>query len=207
MAAAPGADEARAAHYLRARGLGYTPGPHMTGSPITPTRIIPASALLPPRAPEPGEEPPWRTPPAPPMPPAPVPGPPPEVVHRHTVEVILVPPVAEPDPTWWDRALGAVRRIGQPWQVALALAGAVAPVLPGRYSAGTTWAYCVHQIRADHGAAWAYGVAVGVLLLAAGAVYHRPGLIRIWIGAVALIGISGAMSWWDPIAALTGVHR
>jgi len=122
-------------------------------------------------------------------------------------EVVLVPAVPEPEPTWWDRALAAVRRIGRPWQAAAALAAAVAPILPGHYSAATTWAYVVHQTRLDHGAPAGYVLAAGVLAATVHLASRRPGLLRLWLAAVALVGASSAVAWWDPIAALTGVHR
>ncbi|CAL9662627.1 hypothetical protein [Streptomyces sp. enrichment culture] len=99
----PGGDELRARHYLRrlgARPLGHQEPPVSIPEPrrpVTPTRVIPAGAPLPQRPPEPGEEPPWRTPPPPPVitsPPSPVPAPPPPaevVLHHHVHEIVLVP--------------------------------------------------------------------------------------------------------------------
>ncbi|MFF2650585.1 hypothetical protein [Streptomyces sp. NPDC058045] len=60
-----GADEHRARYYLHragARPIGHLLEHPVPDQPITPTRIIPAGAELPKRAPEPGEVPPWRAP-------------------------------------------------------------------------------------------------------------------------------------------------
>ncbi|MFB7461271.1 hypothetical protein [Streptomyces sp. NPDC056188] len=62
-----GADELRARAYLRAlhaRPFGHQDPPMPEDRrPATSTRVIPAGARLPERPPEPGEAPPWRTPP------------------------------------------------------------------------------------------------------------------------------------------------
>lgn len=217
MTAPTGADEIRAAHYLRARGLGYTPGATMTEPPITPTRIIPAGAPLPGRAPAPGELPPWwEPPPAPPAPPQaapPTPTPEPQPDRPIQVYVTVQPgpfyePEPLPEPTLWERAGAALRRIGRPWQLALALGLAAAPIPHDHgYSAATTWHYVIAQTRHDHGAPWAYALGFGVLTAAAALLVRKPGLVRLWVLAVALIGALGAIAWFDPITALTGVHR
>lgn len=204
MTAAPGADERRAQLYLRARGLAYNPGDHMP-EPITPTRVIPA-AELPPRPPQPGEIPPWRTPPPPPPSPA-APEPPVEVVHRYVHEILLAPAEPQPEPTRWDRAWARLRGIGRPWQLALALGATVAPILPHRYSLAVTWMYCTHQTRADHGQLAGYGLAVGALAVAGTAVARRGGVLRITLLTITAFGLLGAFTFYDPITWITGVTR
>lgn len=181
----------------------------MPDKPLTPTRIIPAGAPLPERPPAPGEIPPWRTPPPPPPPPAAPepPAAPPQVIHV-IHEIVLGPP--EPDeepPTRWDRVWAWMKTLGRPWQIALALGATVVPIPPGRYSAATTWAYVVHQTRLDHGPGWGYALGGGALALAATAVVRRGGVLRLTLLSIAFIGSIGAISLYDPITALTGVHR
>lgn len=171
--------------------------------PIIPTRIIPAGGTpLPKRGPAPDEVPPWRTPP----PTQPVyPQAPAEVVHRYVHEIVLVPAEPEPEPTRWDRAWARLRGLGQPWQLVTALGLSVAPIPPGRYSAATTWAYVVHQTRDQHGIGWGYAVGAGALAAAAALVSRHGGVLRLFLLAVALIGVTGAIAVFDPITALTGV--
>jgi hypothetical protein len=180
--------------------------------PITPARVYPAGTPLPPRAPEPGELPPWRTPPPPPVPPAaappppaPVPPPVPQQVIHVIHQVVLAPAEPEPQPTWWDRIRTALRRIGKPWQLAAALGASVFPIPPAGYSLGTTWMYVVHQTRLDHGAGWGYALGAGALALTATLVGRRPTLPRLTLLAIAFIGAFGAVALADPITALTGV--
>jgi hypothetical protein len=177
----------------------------MSDVPVTPTRIIPAGAPLPHRPPEPGEIPPWRTPPAPPVPPPP--DPPAEVIHRYVHEVLLVTPEPEPEPTRWDRAWAWLRTLGRPWQLVAALAAAVVPIPGVGYSLGTTWAYVVHQTRLDHGMWAGYGLAGAALAATGTAVARRGGALRLALLAIAFIGFLGAASLFDPITALTGVSR
>jgi hypothetical protein len=205
MTTAPGADELRLRRLLVTRGLAYNPGDPMDQRPVTPTRIIPAGAPLPHRPPEPGEIPPWRTPPAPPVPPPP--DPPAEVIHRHIHEVLLVPAEPAPAPTRWDRLWAWLRTLGHPWQLVAALAAAVVPIPGVGYSLGTTWAYVVHQTRLDHGVGWGYALAGSALAAAGTALARRGGALRLALLAVAFVGGLGAISLFDPITALTGVHR
>lgn len=167
-------------------------------------RIIPAGAPLPPHPPGATDIPPWRTPPpAPPVhPQAPI-----EIVHRYVHEIVLVPAEPEPEPTRWDRAWAWLRGLGRPWQLAAALGLSVAPILPGGYSAATTWFYVVHQTRADHGAVWGYALAAGTLTASSTLLARRPGVVRLWLLAVAFVGGLGTVALIDPITALTGVTR
>ncbi|WP_318202946.1 hypothetical protein [Streptomyces sp. SCL15-4] len=211
----PGGDELRARHHLRrlgARPIGHQeptvsiPEPRR---PVTPTRVIPAGAPLPPRPPEPGEAPPWRTPPPPPPvvtsppPAAPPPPPPAEVVlHRHVHEVILVPVEDERPPRLWERLWDALVT----WRMLVALLAALVPWVVGRSPVGI-WAHTLHQLRTEGGILAAYVVA-GVALAAAWALDRRTGrAVPRALLVTAMLGAFGVFSWWDPFQFLTGVHR
>ncbi|MGW5477677.1 hypothetical protein [Streptomyces sp. NPDC004008] len=192
--------------------------------PVTPTRIIPADAELPARPPEPGEAPPWRTPPPPPpAPPAdPPPGPwpplgpnpsPPEVV-RVIHEVIVTPatspdpdPEPDPQPRWWSRAWDTATARIKPWKAVIALFAAATPIPWTGYSAATTWHYTMSQARAFH-VGLGYGIAFGTFALAVNKLIRgQGGPVALFFCAVTFIGLFGAMSWYDTIHWLTGVSR
>lgn len=179
----------------------------MSEKPITPTRIIPPGAPLPARPPEDGETPPWRpAPPPPPAVPPPAPAPPPPPPAPMEVEVrITFDPWAEPEPEpepWWHGLL----RIARPWKICAALLAALLPIPGVGHSLGTVWAYTVHQSRTEVGPLWAYGLAIAPALIAA-RIVHRTGSLRaLVLLAISLVGITGALDWWDPIALLTGVR-
>lgn len=84
----------------------------------------------------------------------------------------------------------------------------LAPIPFTGYSAATTWAYAVSEIRAEHGYGWGYATAAGALALAC--LYDARG--RHWrvitraSAVVALVGVLGAIHWYDPITLITGVH-
>jgi hypothetical protein len=190
--------------------------------PITPTRIIPPGAALPARPPAPGEVPPWwdrpnpiahpnpdppRTRTGPPAPPAhPNPEPAPEPANPGPIEVRITfepePVEPEPAPGLWDR----VRGVAPVWKILAALAAAVAPIPGVGYSVGAIWAYCVGEARADFGPAHGYALALVPLLLAGRAFFRTRALRWLFALVVALIGLTGALHWFDPITALTGVH-
>ncbi|MEV0963282.1 hypothetical protein AB0J25_11950 [Streptomyces sp. NPDC049910] len=181
----------------------------MTDQPITPTRIIPAGAPLPARPPAPDEAPPWRAP-APPYPGAHPPPPPPRddrppgpIEVRVTVDLAV--PYEEPEPSLWERFGAWLRQFGRPWQFCLVFAAAVLPIPGVGYSLGTVWAYTVGEAR-EVGVAHAYVLALVPLYLAARAVRRTHSLRWLFALAVALIGVTGAVDWFDPITALTGVH-
>lgn len=214
-----GADEHRARAYLRHLGaapIGHPVPPRtaMTDRPITPTRVIPASTHLPARPPAPDELPPWREPPAappaePPPPAAPrtvaAEQPQPLVVHVH---IDTPEPEPEPEPTRWERLTAGAHRIGRPWQMAAALALTVAPIPGSGYSAATTWHYCVSQTRDGFGIGYGYALAGIPLALAVTAITRNGGNVpRLVALAITTVGLFGAMSWYDPITALTGVTR
>ncbi|MFJ2717430.1 hypothetical protein [Streptomyces sp. NPDC087437] len=226
----PDGDELRARAYLRrlhVRPFGHQdpPMPHEDEPrAVTPTRVIPAGAPLPARPPEPGEAPPWRTPPPPPpTPPADPPsGPPPgsgpdrvppEVV-RVVHEVIVIPATSadtdtepDPEPGLWSRAWSAATGRISGWAALLALAAAVVPIPWTGYSAATTWRYTITQARALH-MGFGYALAFGAFALALNKLVRgRGGAVSLFFCAVTFIGLFGAMSWYDPIQWLTGVHR
>ncbi|MFD4572080.1 hypothetical protein ACFWNK_01885 [Streptomyces sp. NPDC058417] len=174
--------------------------------PITPTRIIPAGAPLPPRPPEPGEAPPWRPapPPPPPAAPPPVPPPPPApVVVRHVHEVLLVVPEPEPPtpPLWvrlWDRLVT--------WRMIAAAVAALTPWAGGHSPVGA-WALTLHDARSEAGTLAAYVVAA-VAIGAAWALDRRTGrLIPRFLLVTATVGAVGVLDWTDPITLITGVTQ
>lgn len=117
---------------------------------------------------------------------------------------------AEEPPRWdWRRLLHwphARPAIG----ATAALAATVLPIPHVGYSAATIWAYCVGQIRADHGAGWGYAIGGGAFLLAAWLVTQRgrrAGVLRLTFLAITFVGLFGALSWFDPITFVTGVKK
>ncbi|MFE6408170.1 hypothetical protein ACFVOR_14690 [Streptomyces sp. NPDC057837] len=216
----PGGDELRARHYLRrlgARPLGHQepPMPHDDRRrPVTPTRVIPGGAALPARPPEPGEAPPWRTPPPPPPPTvaAPLPVPPdpePRIVEvRHVHQVVLTSPepAPKPDPRLWERLWERLFT----WRMVVAILAAVVPWVNGQSPVGL-WSHTVHLARTEAGILAAYAIA-GVAVGAAWVLDHRsspPGqpsrALPRFLLVTASLGAFGVLHWWDPILALTGV--
>ncbi|WP_338683909.1 hypothetical protein QD712_25740 [Streptomyces acidiscabies] len=206
----PDGDELRARHHLRrlgARPLGHQeplmPAPH-DRRPVTPTRIIPAGAPLPDRPPEPGEIPPWRTPPAPP--PAPPPPPPPapvEVRHVHIHEVVVVTPEPEEaPPSLWARLWDWLVT----WRMLAAIIAALTPWADGRSPVGI-WADVLHQARTEASIGGAYVIATVALAAAWGLDRHTGRAFPRFLLVTALAGSVGVFDWYDPITALTGVLR
>lgn len=184
---------------------------HAVPRPITPTRVLPAGAPLPARPPEPDEVPPWWAPPAAPPPPAAprevhaAEQPQPLVVHVH---IDTPEPEPEPEPTRWERLTARTKRIGRPWQYAATLALALAPIPGSGYSAATTWHYCVSQARDGFGIGYGYALGGIPFALAVTVIARKGGnLPRLLALAITFVGLFGAMSWYDPILFLTGVHR
>lgn len=192
----------------------------MSDKPITPTRIIPAGAALPARAPRDDELPPWwehpapATPPPPPppvVPPTPVSVPAPEPPADRPIHVVvaLAQPYFEPgpEPTRRERLTAWLAQYGSPWHAAAALAAAVAPILPNGYSLATTWQYTVAETRDIWGPGWGYGLGGGALALIVYRITRTGGgPVRLLLLAVTGIGVLGAIDLFDPITALTGVH-
>lgn len=219
----PGGDELRTRAYLRrlgARPLGHhqeptmpTPDPDPAPRPVTPTRIIPAGAPLPARAPAPGETPPWRTPPPPPPPAvpepppaAPAPEPRPRVAtvrHVHVHEVLLVAPEPAPE----EEPPGLLARAWDwlcDWRLATAVGAAVTPWMAG-HSPVSAWAHTLATCRTEASTGAAY-VLAGAALAGTWALNRTNRWVPRALFVTALIGSTGAMSWFDPITALTGVH-
>ncbi|MDX3019878.1 hypothetical protein [Streptomyces acidiscabies] len=207
----PGGDELRTRHHLRrlgARPFGHQDNPMPDRRPVTPTRIIPAGAPLPERAPEPGEIPPWRTPPAPPpTPPAPPPPPPApiEVRHVHVHEVLLVTPEPEEPPPLWARIWDWAWERLVTWRMLLAILAAFIPWTGGRSPVGA-WAHTLHQARTEAGIGTAYFIA-GIALAAAWTLNRTGRAFPRFLLVTALLGSLGVLDWYDPITALTGVLR
>ncbi|MEU0627720.1 hypothetical protein [Streptomyces sp. NPDC005989] len=187
---------------------------------VTPSRIIPAGVPLPPRAPEPGEVPPWYADPAPPAPPAPpaappvappAPPPPPPVQQIvmppgwFEVHVTLQPP--EPTPTWWQRLGAWAGQFGKPWQAAGALVLALFPIPKVGHSIATTWASAVSEARDAWGQGAGYALALTPLTWVFLRLYYCGGTIRrLAIFAVSVVGLAGAIHLYDPVTWITGVH-
>ncbi|MEV5977515.1 hypothetical protein [Streptomyces sp. NPDC052114] len=177
-----------------------------TPRPVTPTRIIPAGAPLPDRPPEPGEVPPWRTPPPPPppaaVPPTPAPAPPPAPAPGTIeVRVTYAPMPVEPEPSRWQWLWNWLR----PWQSLAASAIALAPAFNGR-SMATGWAYALNDARTTQSITAAYvlaAVAIGVALLLDRTRRFLPRVLLV----TAVVGSLGVLDWWDPFLLLTGVSR
>ena len=205
-----GADELRARHYLRrlgARPIGHQE-PTVTDRPIIPTQIIPAGVPLPARPPEPGEAPPWRTPPPPPpAPPAPPPwpGPPPPPPGPLEVRVTFVPatiPEPEPEPRWWERAWDRLAT----WRMALALLAALTPWAGGQSPVGI-WSATVHQARIEAGVPAAYIIATVAIAGAWALDRHTGRAVPRALLVTASLGAFGVLHWWDPFLLLTEVSR
>ncbi|MDJ0460608.1 hypothetical protein [Streptomyces sp. H27-C3] len=188
----------------------------MTDKPITPTRIIPAGASLPARPPGPDDIPPWRTPtphtpaPFPPPPPPPVaapprtpwPDPPPPGPIQVRVTVDLAP-APEPERSRWD--FGWLWAWLRPWQSLVAAGLAVAPFFGGD-SLISAWSVTLDTARAEAGVPAAYvlgGTALGLAFLAD---KYRGHLLARVLLITAMVGGTGALDWFDPITALTGVR-
>ncbi|MET9815304.1 hypothetical protein [Streptomyces sp. NPDC006355] len=214
MSAQPGPDgqELRARHYLRrlgARPFGHQEPPvhEPLPRPVIPSRVIPAGAPLPARAPAPGEEPPWRTPPPPPPAvTAPVPIPPdpgPRIVEvRHIHEVILTSPDPDPEPRprhWerlWERFVT--------WRMVVAILAAVLPWAGGQSPVGL-WSRTVHEARTEAGIGAAYVIAGVAIAAAWGLDRHTGRAVPRFLLVTASLGAVGVLHWWDPILLLTGV--
>ncbi|MFB8772117.1 hypothetical protein [Streptomyces broussonetiae] len=165
--------------------------------PVTPTRIIPAGTPLPARPPEPGEVPPWRTPP-PPAAPQPKPDPPPT---PGPIEVhVTLAPVPIPEPARWARLWDRIAT----WRMAGALLAALTPWAGGESPVGL-WSHTVHQARTEAGIGAAYVIA-GVAIGAAWALDRHTGrAVPRFLLVTASLGALGVLHWWDPILMLTGV--
>lgn len=183
----------------------------MTDKPVTPTRIIPAGEPLPappmPYAPHDAVDlPPWRTPAPPPPPAAPPirttpadPDPAPLAV-RLTVD--LVHPQPEPARRWnWTWLTSRIR----PWSSLVAAAVVLGPWLGGHSITGG-WSALLAECRDAYSIGGAYSLAGAALGLALLGERIRPGLATRAALIVALIGGTGALGWYDPITALTGVR-
>lgn len=187
MTAAPGEDERRIRNALDARGVGYAPQPPAGArerdwlDELWADDDAPATRRQQPAAPL-----------APPMQPP----------ERATG--------ADDEPRWdwrrllhWPHARPAIA-------ACFALAVTVFPIPPGGYSAATTWAYDVRQIRANYGMSWGYAVGGGAFALAAWLLVQRGRRalpLRLTFLAIAAFGLTGAFSWFDPITFVTGVTK
>lgn len=207
VAAEPGPDERRVRHLLARLGvrpLGHTAptkDASVSDQPIMPKRTIPPSAPLPDRPPQPGEAPPWRTPPtARDSRPEPPPPDPPEV--RVTVD-LGVPAEPEPEPErWWSRVWDRIVT----WRMLCAILAALLPWLNGQSPVGA-WSHTVQQARTEAGVPAAYIIA-GAALTAAWTLDRRTGrVVPRFLLVTTSLGALGVLNWWDPFLLLTGVSR
>ncbi|MBL1108006.1 hypothetical protein JK361_26030 [Streptomyces sp. 5-8] len=175
--------------------------------PITPTRIIPAGAPLPARAPEPGEAPPWRTPPPPPVmtppaPPVPPPPPPAEVVVRHVHQALVVELEVERPPRLWERLWDALVT----WRMLAAVLAALLPWAGGRSPVGI-WAHTLHQARTEASIGAAYVIAAVAIAASWALDRHTGRAVPRALLVTALLGALGVLDWFDALTLLTGVAR
>ncbi|MFE9684158.1 hypothetical protein [Streptomyces sp. NPDC006285] len=215
IAAEPGPDERRVRYLLARLGvrpLGHTDhlkDPSVSDKPIIPSRIIPSGAPLPARSPQPGEAPPWRTPPpAPPAPPAVPPSdpwptpPPPGPLEVRVLVDLAVPAEPEPEPRWWERLWDRIVT----WRMTCAILAALLPWAGGQSPVGA-WSRTVHQARTEAGIGAAYVIA-GVAVAAAFVLDRRTGrIVPRFLLVTATLGALGVLNWWDPFLLLTGVTR
>lgn len=186
MTTTPGADEQRTRHNLRIRGVSYTPQP-----PANARQRDWLDDLWADDPDAPAARPQSAAPPAPP--PAP----------KRTAQ-------DADEPRWDWRRLLHWPHARPVIAASVALAATALPVPRVGYSAATTWAYAVHQVRADHGAGWGYTVGGGAFALAGWLVAQRgrrTGVLRLTLLAVTLVGLTGAFSWFDLITFATGVTK
>lgn len=188
------------------------------------TGIIPAGQPLPPRPPEPGEIPPWRTAPAVPPPPAPPPPPalPPTWAWPHPpsgpaapiavhVTVDMVLPIEEPPPVppWYRRAWGWITYRTSPYAAILALAASVAPIPGIGYGIGPIWGSFLYTVRTTTHPIAGYVIGLGAILIAGRNLIRadpRRGAGPLFLLSVSTVGaIYGAFHPLDIVTALTGV--
>ncbi|MER5559682.1 hypothetical protein ABT071_13860 [Streptomyces sp. NPDC002506] len=133
-----------------------------------------------------------------PDPPAPAPAP---LDVRVTVDLVYPTPEPEPARDWswlWERL--------RPVQSVLTAGIAALPVLPYGYSLITGWSEVLHRCRIEASTGGAYvlaGVGLGVALLLD---RSRRWWARMLL-VTAIVGATGAMNWFDPVTAVTGVTR
>ncbi|MFF4403807.1 hypothetical protein [Streptomyces sp. NPDC001404] len=190
---------------------------------VTPTRIIPAGQPLPPSArplppapPGATDLPPWRTaapPPAPPAfppPPQAAPTPPPPTAGPLEVRVVIDAAPTDSEPEERGFRWGWLWPHVRPFQTFTGGVVALLPIPWTGYSTATTWAYTVHEAR-GFGIPVAYGLGLGAFAAAWSAERRATGVLRQLIARAALvitfIGVLGAIDFYDPVTALTGVHR
>jgi hypothetical protein len=151
------------------------------------------------------------TPPPPPPPPAnpgPLPVPPdpePRTVEvRHVHEILLTSPDPDPEPSprLWERLWDLLVT----WRMIVAIIAALTPWARGRSPVGI-WAHTLHQARTEAGIGAAYVIAGVAIAAAWGLDRHTGRAVPRFLLATALVGGLGVLNWFDPILALTGVHR
>ncbi|TXL91603.1 hypothetical protein EW053_04555 [Streptomyces sp. IB2014 016-6] len=110
-----------------------------------------------------------------------------------------------PEPTWRERLGAWVARI-RPWQALAAFVAAVFPIPFTGYSVGTTWAYTVSEARDGFGTGYGYALAGIPLALVVWRLVRSGGtFLRVFGLAVFLVGLTGAISLYDPVTWITGV--
>lgn len=133
-----------------------------------------------------------------------------DTVPEDTGEVHVHVTITQPNPDpaeqlgLWSRTWTTATSYIAPWKALMAVGASVAPIPVTGYSIATTWAYTVGELRGLH-IGVAYAVGFGALALAGRRFHHTHGLLALTCTAVTSIGVLGAIDWYDPITALTGV--
>ncbi|AQS72349.1 hypothetical protein B1H29_31750 [Streptomyces pactum] len=127
---------------------------------------------------------------------------------RHTHDVILTwaDPDPDPDPPLWARAWDWLWEHLVTWRMLLAILAALTPWLGG-HSPVSLWSDTVHQARTEAGILAAYVITAVALTTAWALDRHTGRAVPRFLLVTASLGAFGVFDWWDPILALTGVHK
>ncbi|MFF2522262.1 hypothetical protein [Streptomyces liangshanensis] len=126
----------------------------------------------------------------------------------------FVPAAPDPEPTRRERLWAWLREYATPLQAVTGMVAALAPVLPGGYSCAATWAETVHEARGI-GIPASYTLAAGALALAWFALTRKRDArregrgssgVHVWAVTCAFVGTLAAVSPWDIVTLITGVH-
>ncbi|MEU1309491.1 hypothetical protein ABZ419_11430 [Streptomyces cinnamoneus] len=122
------------------------------------------------------------------------------------VTLDLTAPEPEPEPGTRQRLQEWITGYVKPRQAILCLAGAVIPIHWTGYSVATTWAYTVHEAR-DIAIPLGYALGLGTFAIAGWRFIRTGRLLTLYATVVTFIGVFGAIDFFDPVTALTGVHQ
>ncbi|MEV8396670.1 hypothetical protein [Streptomyces niveus] len=131
----------------------------------------------------------------------PQPSPEPGVVEVH----VTFAPAAIPEPTWRERLWAWGERI-RPWQALAALVAAAFPIPFTGHSTASTWASTVSEAREALGTGHGYALAGIPLAVVIWRLVRKGGtFLRVFGLAVFVVGLTGAVSLYDPVTWITGV--